>query len=307
MRQAKLMQVMGGAMVLTAWMGASALPAAAHDEHQGAKPGDACCQADQAPGHAAKPGDACCQDGHGAKPGDACCQEDKGAAKGGDCCAEGACDCDDKGGDKHGEHHEMHGHMDGHMGGPMGHHHEMMMGHDGHHGHMMGWKANTARGPEVRYMPAAWASAGGTNQYLVLGGGMEHPIAEHGVFSLGFAHNVAIQLFPNSATVGSWVAPYCGVVPRLGIDVGRAHLDVGVLGGFGVMGRTVSMAAAGAPNVTALDARLQWVVEPRVEIGMNGNEHGNLFLVGSYLFTPNPQDLGGAAVGLRATFKGHGW
>jgi hypothetical protein len=163
------------------------------------------------------------------------------------------------------------------------------------HGMMM---RNGMRTAEIRYMPTALATAGATgNQFLIVGGGMQ---SGGDVFSMGFQHNLAVQMMPTGGQ-GNWVAPYCGIVPRLGLTLGKARVDVGVLGGFGGMVRTVSV-----PGTTAnlLDARFQWVLEPRVELGMRGERMG-VALVGTYLMTPNPADMGGMGVGLKFTFKGH--
>jgi hypothetical protein len=236
--------------------------------------------------HAEK-GDACCKDGKT----DACCKDGK-CSKGGKCCKDehggkGEC-CDEKC--------EMEGHAEGH-----GH---MEMADDDHMG-MMGmhgrWRAhmrNVQKIAELRYLPGMGGTAG-TNSFLVLGGGLQ---GGGDIFSLAWQHNLAVQLNP-SGGAGNWVAPYCGIVPRLGVQLGTARVDVGVLGGFGGMIRTLGSVAPGAQ---VLDARFQWVVEPRIELGMKNDRMG-VALVGSYLLTPNMADMGGVGAGLKFTFKPHGW
>jgi len=48
------------------------------------------------------------------------------------------------------------------------------------------------------------------------------------------------------------------------------------------------------------------VLEPRIELGMKNDRMG-VALVGSYLLTPNMDQMGGVGAGLKFTFKGHGW
>lgn len=266
MRQAQVMQWMSAVALAAAWSGGPAL--ACPDHQSGAAQ---LAHADK------KDGDACCKDEAKGDKGDKdCCKEEAkadhhhGQAKD-DCCKDGKCEMEQGG---------------GHMGG----HH---MG--GWHGRM----GHAQRIAELRYIPGIATAGAGTNSFIVLGGGLQ---SNGEIFSLGWQHNLAVQLNP-SGGAGNWLAPYCGIVPRLGVQLGTARVDVGVLGGIGGMVRTLGSVTPGAQ---VLDARLQWVVEPRIELGMK-NDHMGVALVGSYLLTPNMADIGGVGAGLKFTFKGHGW
>jgi hypothetical protein len=219
---------------------------------------------------------------HGDKDDDSCCAADQGAKGDKDeCCeAEGqggkgeACeDCDEMG------HGGMHGR------GMMGH--RWMMMH--HKGFMMN--------KELRYMPVLGSA---TNQWLVLAGGPS--FRPNDWFSMGFQHNLAVQLF-NTGPTGFWLAPYCGILPKLGYSVGNARLDVGALVGFGGMARTANV--GGTADV--LQARLLWAIEPRAELTWMG-EGWSWGLVATFLNTQYQSDLGGFSFGLKAGWgpKGHG-
>src|SRR4051812_4657371 len=94
---------------------------------------------------------------HGDKQGDACCKD--------------GCDCDDEDTDNDdAEERDEHGH-----GMRMDRKHMPKMG-------------GMRMGPEVRYMPAGFGSP---NQFLVLGGGMQHG---ERIFSMGLSHQIAFQL-----------------------------------------------------------------------------------------------------------------
>jgi hypothetical protein len=285
MQRPKLTPMLFGAAAIAAWTVGPALPAQA----------DAAQPAANMQAHA----------GHSA---DAPEQSDKDSHEHGDKGEHerggmgGKCTCGKGGGAScsmhgHGGHEGMQGH--GEMGD-----HEDMDEHEGMHGHMMGhggMRKHLSMTPEIRYAPSSLSNAGPNgNQFLVLSHGVQ--FGGDNVFSMGFQNNLAVQLFNPSATTGNWVAPYGGLLPRIGVTLGKLRVDAGVLGGFGMMARTVSQ-----PNgMQFLDTRLQWVVEPRVEIGMKG-EHKGLSLVAAYLLTPNPQDMGGISFGLKGTFGPHGW
>jgi hypothetical protein len=235
-----------------------------------------------------------------------CCQEEaktdakaeakaKGAA---DCCeaegdAKNAC-CEAEGGAKNAccEAEGAHAMKDGHHGmkdrrGMKDHH-----GMKGHHGMMMGGKQYAA---EIRYLPVFYNS---TNQWLILTGGKRG--SKNDVFSLGMERNFAIQTF-NNGPAGFWLAPYSGIVPRVGYSVGDARVDVGLLVGLGGMARTANV--GGTSDV--LQARLMWVVEPKAELMWQGDGHG-MGLTASYLMTQHQADLGGFIFGLKGTFGGFG-
>jgi hypothetical protein len=190
-------------------------------------------------------------------------------------------------GEKPGHGHDMHG-----MHGMKMKHMWMMR-----HHRKSGWG-----GPEVRYLTGMQSAATGFSQVptatgLVFGRGHSGEVAPW--FSIGGNSNLALQLTPGAGN-GSWIAPYWGVLPRLGFGLGPVRLDAGVLGGFGGMVRT------SASDV--VQARAMWVLEPRLELGYRG-DHFGIFAVGAYLMTPNMADLGGLSAGLRLTFgggKGHG-
>jgi hypothetical protein len=308
MRQAQVMQWMSAVAMAAAWSGS---PALACPDHQGgaapaaatASGGAHCengvCKLDDAAqvAHAdKKDGDACCKDeAKGAKGDKDCCKEEGKGAKGGECCAN-----DEKAGHHHAQAKADKDDCckDGQC--------EMEHGAQGMGGHHMGMRArwhhhmmNAQRIAELRYLPGMNTAGAGPNNFIVLGGGIQ---GGGDVFSLAWQHNLAVQLNP-AGGAGNWVAPYCGIVPRLGVQLGTARVDVGVLGGFGGMVRTLGSVAPGAQ---VLDARLQWVVEPRIELGMK-NDHMGVALVGSYMLTPNMNDMGGVGAGLKFTFKGHGW
>jgi hypothetical protein len=248
---------------------AAPLPALAHGGDK-----DDCCQA----GPAAKGGmDDCCKADDKNKDKDACCA-DEGKGKGGDK-GEACEDCDEMG---HGEM-GMHGH------GMKGH------GMMGHRGWMMGKRFSFNH--ELRYMPVMGSA---TNQWLVLGHGPSVQVNDW--FSMGWQNNLAIQTF-NNGPAGFWVAPYMGVLPKLGYSVGQARLDVGSLVGFGGMARTANV--GGTADV--LQARLMWAVEPRVELTWQGDGGMSWGLVGTYLLSQYQADLGGFSFGIKAGWgpKGH--
>lgn len=242
--------------------------------------------------HAGGGGDMdCCEDE--AKAGAADCCEAEGDAKNACCEAEGdaknAC-CEAEG--AHAMKDGHHGMKDGHgMKGRRGmkDHHGMMMG---HHGMMMGGKQYAA---EIRYLPVFYNS---TNQWLILTGGKRG--SKNDVFSLGMERNFAIQTF-NNGPAGFWLAPYSGIVPRVGYSVGDARVDLGLLVGLGGMARTANV--GGTSDV--LQARLMWVVEPKAELMWQGDGHG-MGLTASYLMTQHQADLGGFVFGLKGTFGGPG-
>jgi hypothetical protein len=250
--------------------------------------------------HAGGGGDMdCCQDesktdAKADAKGEADCCEAEGDAKNACCEAEGdaknAC-CEAEG---------AHGMKDGHPGMKDRRHHGMKGGHGmmdhhgmmGHHGMMMGGKQYAA---EIRYLPVFYNS---TNQWLILTGGKRG--SKNDVFSLGMERNFAIQTF-NNGPAGFWLAPYSGIVPRVGYSVGDARVDLGVLVGLGGMARTANV---GGTN-DVLQARLMWVVEPKAELMWQGDGHG-MGLTASYLLTQHQADLGGFVFGIKGTFGGPG-
>ncbi len=184
------------------------------------------------------------------------------------------------------------------MGGKSGMKHEerrMMM-----HHRMAGWgkhfpDAARFKGHEVRFMPVM---APGTNQYAILGVGRKMQLNDW--ISLGGQANYALQL-ANAPGQGPWFVPYCGFLPRLGTSLGPIRADVGALLGVGGMLRTGTVGTVDH----VLQARLMWVVEPRVEIGWQGERMG-VGLVGAYTLNPNQTEFGGPSAGLRFTWKRHG-
>lgn len=219
----------------------------------------------------------CCEEGA------ACCEMEDG--EGMACCeGEGMDEKPHGHGDKHKDHGDKGHGMRGHRG---------MRGHHGMRGHMgMMMHPGFGKGMEIRYMPAVGTA---TNQHLMLASGAQFRVNDW--FTMGMQNNLGIQLFPQNA--GSWLSPYGGILPKVGVSVGDARLDVGTLLGLGGMVRTGGV--AGMPSV--VEGRVMWVAEPRVEIGMN-TEHLGVSLVGTYLITPNMNDLGGFSVGVRLTGKG---
>ena len=226
-------------------------------------------------------------------------------------CAEG-CECPmhDAEGDKgHGMHGDkgpgMHGGKGHGMQGGKGHGMHGGKGHGmrGGRGHGMhgGWHGRRGMGhgfapsAEIRYLPAAGVS---TNQHLILAGGPQVKVNDW--FSMGWQRNLGVQLFPQGPE-GLWLSPYGGVLPRIGTSFGPGSVHVGSLLGAGAMLRTT-----GIPNVGSdfLQARVMWVVEPRIELGWDADTYRGA-LVGTYLLTPNMSEFGGATVGLKFSFKGH--
>ncbi|MFN3430864.1 MAG: hypothetical protein ACK46X_13025 [Candidatus Sericytochromatia bacterium] len=220
-----------------------------------------------------------------------------GSGSGSDCCAEeGAKDgkkpdgqqdacCEAMDGDKgKGKHEGRHGMRD-------------RQGMRGHHGMMGGMMRGLMIGPEIRYMPVFGTA---TNQWLVLSG--ELGKRKNDWFSVSMQRNLAIQTF-NNGPAGFWVAPYGGILPKVGYTVGEARADLGVLAGVGAMARTANVGT----TADVLQARLMWVVEPRVELMWQGEGHG-VGVVATYLVTQHLNDLGGFSFGLKGTWggKGHG-
>ncbi|MDB5099387.1 MAG: hypothetical protein JWM80_3808 [Cyanobacteria bacterium RYN_339] len=275
--QAKVMQWMSAMALAAAWTGA---PALACPDHQGGN----------APGTSTANGGAQCENGVCKVEDHQVAHADKHESKGEkDCCKDGKGECCKNEAKKDAkaeccDAEEGHGKMAGK---------QQRMGHHRMGGHHMGGQ----RGAEIRYMPGMGIANGSNNSFVVLGGGMQ---MGGDIFSVGLQHNLAVQLNPTGGA-GNWIAPYCGIVPRLGVQLGTARVDVGVLGGFGGMVRTLGGVTPGAQ---VLDARLQWVVEPRIELGMK-NEKMGVSLVAAYLLTPNMADIGGVSAGLKFTFKGH--
>ena len=164
-----------------------------------------------------------------------------------------------------------------------------------------GWKrhfpdAVRYKGSELRYLPVMGAS---TNPYLIYA--RDRRMQLNDFVSLGGQTNWALQL-GNAPGNGPWFVPYMGVVPRVGADLGPLRADVGALVGLGGMLRTGTV--AGTDHV--LQARVMWVVEPRVELGWRG-EHMGVGLVGAYNLNPNQSEFGGLSAGLRMTWKRPGW
>ncbi|MFP5502221.1 MAG: hypothetical protein ACLGIN_07010 [Candidatus Sericytochromatia bacterium] len=186
---------------------------------------------------------------------------------------------------KPGKGHGMHGGKGHGMHGGKGH---------GMHGRR-GMGHRFAPSAEIRYLPAAGAS---TNQHLILAGGPQVKVNDW--FSMGWQRNLGVQLFPQGPE-GVWVSPYGGVLPRIGTSFGPTSVHVGSLLGAGAMLRTT-----GIPSVSGdyLQAKVMWVVEPRIELGWKADNY-NGALVGTYLLTPNMSEFGGATVGLKFSFKGH--
>lgn len=254
---------------------------------------DDCCA--EKPDAAAKPAapmakDACCAKGGEC---DGSCMEDmkkphamapmKGANKMEACCEDGMGDCCSA--------EKPHGPQMGRPGmghGMMAGRHPMWVGSQ---------KRNATRGTELRFMPAA---AAGSNMHIVYGRDGRWQINPY--FSMGHQMNWALQLMPTAAGQGNWFTPYGGILPRVGFPIGKLRADIGVLGGFGTMLRTGTVGTA----TDALQARVMWVVEPRVELGWQG-EHMGAGIVGTYNLNPNMSEFGGPSVGLRFTFKKMGW
>jgi hypothetical protein len=172
-----------------------------------------------------------------------------------------------------------------------------MMGHS----MMLGPAGDRWTGVEVRYLPVAALTGPGLSapatlppQTVVVG--VDSGRAQRGLFSLGLQGNVGVQLAP-PADVGNWVTPYGGILPRVGTDLGPLRVDAGLLAGGGVMGRQVSGGTG-----TLLEVRPLWTLEPRLELGIQGERISGA-LVGTYLWTPYPGEIGGLSAGIRVAFK----
>ncbi len=156
-------------------------------------------------------------------------------------------------------------------------------------------------GPEVSYLTGMQLGAGG----LAAGGptgiviGRTRQWQHNDFFSLGGASGMAVQMLPAATTTGPWLAPYWGFLPRVGLGLGPVRCDLGVLAGGTAMVRTNTVGGQG----DVVQARLAWLLEPRLELGFRG-EHMGGGVTASYLLTPNMADLGGLAVGARLTFGG---
>lgn len=270
----------------------------------GAKAADCCAEMAKA---SAKPEAACCE--MGAKPGAACCDAEAKARAAkpmapkaeAACCehpaADGSCCSADKPHGAPGQGREVRierrwgGERDGLMGmhgGPMGHRGMMMTG-------------DRLKGPEVRYMPAMTP---GANQHIVLARNAQLQVKPW--LSLGHQMNWALQLSNTNPAAGPWFTSYGGFLPRVGGQVGLIRADLGLLAGVGAMLRTGQVTGATGPVNDVLQARVMWVLEPRVELGWRG-EHMGLGLVGAYNYNPNMADFGGPSVGLKMTWKRKGW
>lgn len=165
--------------------------------------------------------------------------------------------------------------------------------------HPMMMKGDRIKSSEVRYMPAM---AGGS-QHIVLGRGGSLQVNPW--LSLGHQMNWSLQL-GNGPNAGPWFTPYGGFLPRVGAQLGPIRGDLGALIGLGGMFRTGQVMGATGPVNDVLQARIMWVLEPRVELGWRG-EHLGVGLVGAYNFNPNMADFGGPSVGLKMTWKRPGW
>jgi len=180
---------------------------------------------------------------------------------------------------------------------PMGH---MMMGHDGMMDSGMG--GGWSSGLEVRYLPglpivtpaAAITPAQGAPAIV---GGLDVR-TDMGMMGLGAQANVSAQI-GSSTGAGNWVTPHIGLLPRLGLGLGPIRVEGGALAGLGVMLRQV----ATSTGTNALEALPAWLLEPRVEIGLRGDGL-EVALIGTYLITPVPGDLGGLTGGMRLSFGG---
>ncbi len=177
------------------------------------------------------------------------------------------------------------------------------------HGQMMGkggpgWyrkmrdhvKGHYWRGPEFTYH-TGMALSGSTlatnpvGQYADIGHGRRFDFNDF--FSLGATSHLAYQLFPQTG-LGSWIVPYGGFVPRVGVTLGPVRFDLGATAGLGGMIRTAAS--------DTLQARAMWILEPQAELSLR-TDHMNVGLRAGYLMTPNMGDVGGLTVGLRI---GHG-
>lgn len=165
----------------------------------------------------------------------------------------------------------------------------------GHHGMKLG--KHGWGGPQIKYLTGfsydskkSGLVSDPNGQWLDFG--MDRRKQPFDWYSIGRDGGVAFQLFPGTG-VGNWVAPHFGLVPRFGVNLGPLRLDVGAMGGLGAMVRTGT-----SDNV---QARFLWLLEPQVELGFK-NDWMSAGLVGSYLLTPT-SDLGGASIGLRASFS----
>lgn len=275
----------------------AAAPAKPATPAKPAEPSECCQPAPAAPAAAAPKAMSCCEK---SAAGDmqACCKEHakgnkqaccEAAGEKGDkkeaCCdtpGEGPCCSPDKP-------HAMR--MDG-KPGMMREERRMEMRH-----RMGGWGrhfagASRAKTHELRFMPAMAPSA---NQYVMLATGRRLQLNDF--VSLGGQATYALQL-GNAPGQGNWFVPYWGFVPRLGAPLGPIRADVGALLGFGGMLRTGTV--GGTDSV--LQARAMWVVEPRLELGWQG-EHMGVGLVGAYTLNPNMNDFGGPSAGLKFTWK----
>lgn len=252
-----------------------------------------------------------CEDGHKSRTAHAGHGQTMEACKGGE-----ACECPahrEKGERRHGMHEGkgqemacemcegMHGdkgrgHGEGKHG--MGHGEGMGRGmHDGMHGRRGMRYHAFMPSAEIRYLPATGVS---TSQHLILAGGKQVKVNDW--FSMGWQRNLGVQLFP-TGPAGAWVSPYGGVLPRIGASFGDGSVHVGSLVGAGAMLRTTGIPGVGSDF---LQARVMWVVEPRIELGWKTDRMSGA-LVGTYLLTPNMSEFGGATVGLKFGFKGHGF
>ncbi len=176
----------------------------------------------------------------------------------------------------------------------------MMMGHD----HMGGMAHGWSSGIEIRYLPGlpvvtpTTTVAPGTGPASIVGGFDVR--TDMGMMGLGAQANVAAQLGAGTgAGTGNWVTPHVGLMPRLGLGLGPLRIEGGLLAGVGLNLRQV----AAQNGANALEARGAWVLEPRVEIGLRGDGLAGA-LVGTYLVSSAPNDLGGLTGGVRVSFGG---
>jgi hypothetical protein len=172
----------------------------------------------------------------------------------------------------------------------------------GRHMHRM-IKGGVWAGPEVAYLPGLQLGAAG----LATGGSPTIEIGRtrqwelNDFFSLGGASGAFAQAGLGSSGTGPWITPYWGFLPRVGFGLGPLRLDVGAMAGAGGMFRTTTIGT----SADVLQARLIWLLAPRIELGYRGERFG-AGLTGSYLITPVMGDLGGVSVGARLTFGGGG-
>ncbi|MBM3270624.1 MAG: hypothetical protein FJZ01_23565 [Candidatus Sericytochromatia bacterium] len=170
-------------------------------------------------------------------------------------------------------------------------------------GHMMGMgMQDWSSGLEVRYLPGfpvitptTTLTSSQAPAYVIGGLDVRNDM---GMMGLGGQLNVAAQV-GNLAGAGSWIVPHVGLMPRIGLGLGPLRLEAGLLGGVGAMLRQASTQG----GAYALEVKGTWVLEPRIEVGIKGNGI-SAAVVGTFLASAVPSELGGLTGGIRVSFGG---